>query len=221
MDWNKVIEVNRAALSQILAEIFALLEFALAGKVSELPRALQTKVRRLLRPTEAALRRLIVIMAADVKVKLRARRLMPTGFVISASKSGIRRFKLVDVRKQFRANAAASDEGGPRVHFFGAAPLIPSFPPPEKVVRRDAVQVTSQLCQRFAAVKLALENLPREAKRLAHWRLRRTSMKNPKFTSPLRPGKPPGHRQVPSLPVDHILQTLHGLAFDVLRESPS
>ncbi len=221
MDWNKVIEVNRAAISQIMNEIFALLELVLAGKVSELPRALQIKVRRLLRPTEAAIRRLIVIMAADVKVNLPPTRAMPKGLIFSASKSGALRFKLFVARKQFPANTGAKDKGGPRVHIFGAAPLIPSFPPPATVVKRDASQVTAQLCRRFSTVKLALENLPREAKRLVRWRLRRSSMKNPKFVSPLRPGKPPGHQQHPSLPVDHILQMLHGLAFDVLRESPS
>lgn len=220
MDWNKVIEVNRAALSQILAEIFTLLELALAGKINELPGPLQIRVRRLLRPTEAALRRLIVIMAADVKVKLRAPRAMPTGLVISDSKPGVPCFNLFDARKRFRPDTAAHDRG-PLIHFFGAVPLVPSFLPEPKVIVRDAAQATAQLCRRFTALKLALENLPREAKRLARWHLRRASMRDPKFISPLRPGKPPGHQQRLSLPIDRMLQNLHGLAFDMLRECPS
>ena len=62
------------------------------------------------------------------------------------------------------------------------------------------------------ALKSALDDLPRQAKRLARWRLRREAMPSPKFRSPLRPGRPPGHRKKPVHEVDEILAECHGLA---------
>ncbi|MEO9167645.1 MAG: hypothetical protein ABI230_04500, partial [Aestuariivirga sp.] len=82
MDWTKAVAINRAALARIVNEIFALLELALAGKVANLPRMVQVAALRQLRPAEAALRRLIVILARDVKLALPPHRPMPQGLVI-------------------------------------------------------------------------------------------------------------------------------------------
>ncbi len=221
IDWNKAIEINRAALNHIVAEIFALLELALAGKVSHLPHLLHRKVLRILRPAESALRRLIIIMAKDVNVATRPPRPMPPGLELSPTRATHLRFQLFDARKRFGKTQVPEPKGGPRILFFGPSQLIPSHQPPAKSKASKANNNAAALCRRFAALKLALETLPQQAKRLARWRLRRKLMKNPKFTSPLRPGTPPGHRPRPSLPVDHLLAACHGLAYDAWRQAPS
>jgi hypothetical protein len=78
-----------------------------------------------------------------------------------------------------------------------------------------------RLSRRLAAVKMALENLPRQAKRLARWQARRDRMANPKFRSPLRPGPPPGHRKEPKDDVDLVLRKCHALARNALHEDGS
>jgi hypothetical protein len=69
-----------------------------------------------------------------------------------------------------------------------------------------------RLTRRLHALKLALEDLPRQARRLARWRVRRENAQNPKFKSPLRPGHPPGYRRKPVHQVDAVLAECHGLA---------
>ena len=220
LDWTKAIAINRAALARIVDEIFALLELALTGKVANLPRMVQVAALRQLRPAEAALRRLIVILARDVKLALPPHRPMPQGLVIGRKASSPMGFRPYDLRKRFRQTASAAKEPrGPQVHFFGAAPLIPVLQAPTAQVQRATSSNLVQLCRRFEALKLALETLPRQAKRLVRWRLRRTAKTDAKFTSPLRPGKPPGHQQRPVLEVDHLLRACHGLASDVLAQA--
>jgi hypothetical protein len=61
MDWNLAIEKNREALKRILATLVAMA--ALAGGAPTLPRHLHRAVLRLLRPAEAAARRLVIALA--------------------------------------------------------------------------------------------------------------------------------------------------------------
>ena len=77
MDWNRAIEVNRQAVIQVLDEIFALLELALAGPMRRLPQAVYLAAQTLLRPTEAVVRRLIIIAARELTAKPVAARPMP------------------------------------------------------------------------------------------------------------------------------------------------
>ena len=78
-----------------------------------------------------------------------------------------------------------------------------------------------RLGRRLEAVKMALENLAAQAKRLARWQARRDRMRSPKFRSPLRPGSPPGHRKEPRHEVDAVLSECHALASDALNEDSS
>ena len=81
MDWELVIERNRGALRRILAALVAMAGLGCAGALSSplreveadrptLPRHLHRAILRLLRPAEAAARRLIVVAARDVVVEL-------------------------------------------------------------------------------------------------------------------------------------------------------
>ena len=113
----------------------------------------------------------------------------------------------------------------PRVHvLFASSPLVPLFQPrplERPVPKPDDTVDASRLGRRLAAVKLALENLPRQAKRFARWQARRDRLKSAKFTSPLRPGPPPGHRKEPKDEIDWVLRECHALARDALNSDTS
>jgi hypothetical protein len=85
----------------------------------------------------------------------------------------------------------------------------------------DGMVGAERLGRRLAAIKMALENLPRQVKRLKRWQARRDSMRSPKFRSALRPGLPPGHRKAPGHEVDAVLRECHALAGDALKEDSS
>ena len=210
MDWARAVEINRMALTRIVAELLAMI-----GLVSAI------KVGQLLRPTESALRRLIVIAARGLVVIPASKRVLPKGLVIVGRGSGRMCFRLFDTRKSFDF-ILPENPLFVTVKTYGSNPFnlfssIPQSRPEEPASGLNA----TQLSRRLAAVVHALENLPRQAKRLARWKARRKSLENPKFTSPLRPGPPPGHRNRPRAEVDFVLQECHALAFDALREDSS
>jgi hypothetical protein len=66
MDWNAAIEKNREALKRVLAMLVAMAE--LGGVRPILPRHLHRAVLRLLRPAEAAARRLVIVAARGIVV---------------------------------------------------------------------------------------------------------------------------------------------------------
>ncbi len=88
----------------------------------------------------------------------------------------------------------------PRIHFFPHDPRISAlFPTPRPVVEPppppDGRVSASRLHRRLKALKLALDDLPRQAKRLVRWQQRRKAAPGPKPTLPFRPGRPPGYRK--------------------------
>ncbi|HUQ36314.1 MAG TPA: hypothetical protein VM144_08055, partial [Aestuariivirga sp.] len=88
-------------------------------------------------------------------------------------------------------------------------------PPPDGLVN------AGRLSRRLQALKLALDDLPRQARRMARWRMRRENMPSPKFKSPLRPGPPPGHRKRQIHPIDEILANCHWLAWEAMKPDTS
>jgi hypothetical protein len=221
MDWVRAIEINRTALTRIVAEIFALLGLVRGGTLDHLPLKLYLAAERLLRPTESALRRLIVIAARGLVVKPSAKRPMPKGLVIVRKGVKAMAFRLFDRRQTFdfitpenplfvTVKTYESNPFNPFSSFYQARPA-----------QRDRGPNATQLSRRLAAVAHALETLPRQALRLARWKERRKAIEHPKFTSPLRPGPPPGHREKPLVKVDFVLKECHGLAWDALQEDTS
>ncbi len=135
---------------------------------------------------------------------------------------------MFDPRKRFERHRRVSHGPRlePRIHVFSASPLTPLFRPASRYDVAPAPEPddsisAARLGRRLLAVKLALENLPRQAKRLARWRARRNKMESPKFKSPLRPGSPPGYRKKPEHDVDAVLIECHGLARDALKADTS
>src|SRR5688572_1079183 len=68
MDWNAAIEKNREALKRVLAILVAMA--GLGGGETTMPRHLHRAVLGLLRPAEAAARRLIIVTARGLVVAL-------------------------------------------------------------------------------------------------------------------------------------------------------
>ena len=77
MDWDWAIKHNSEALKGIIAALFAMLGDATT--VSRIPHPLHRAVLRVLRPAESAVRRLIVIAARGLVVKVAPSRPMPKG----------------------------------------------------------------------------------------------------------------------------------------------
>jgi hypothetical protein len=223
LDWARAIERNSEALKGIIAALFAMLGLEGAATVERLPHAVHRAVLRVLQPAESAVRRLIVIVARGMVVKLAPPRPMPAGPIIGKGGHSRPSFKLFDPRKSF----ALSREGTPprflpRIHVFGHDPRVAALwaarpplaapaPSPDDLVNAEP------LTRRLQALKAALDDLPRQARRLARLRLRRENVPSLKFKSPLRPGPPPGHRRNKLHEIDEVLAECHGLAWDALR----
>ncbi len=168
------------------------------------------------------MRRLIVIAARGLVVKVAPSRPMPKGHMIG--KGGAPRsssFQLFDTRKDFpelRQRRVKYAKHPPRILFFGDDSRVDAlWPAPQPVAApapppSDGLVNAERLGRRLQILKLALDDLPRQARRMARWRVRRKNMKSPNFISPLRPGPPPGRRKRRIHEVDEILADCHGLA---------
>jgi hypothetical protein len=224
MDWDRAIGINREALIRIVAALIAMVEGAAGAR---LLRATRIAVLRVLRPAESAVRRLIVIAARGIAVTSPALRPMPRGLAFGRSASPRTAFQLFDPRRRFdlqprRIQPAAM----PRISLLGAGPLVPLFhePQPEPGAGAepdDGMVGAAQLGRRLAAIETALADLPRQARRLARWRARRDTMRNCKFISPLRPGRPPGYRREAEDEIDGVLRKCHALASEVIAQDTS
>ncbi len=228
MDWDLAIKRNSKALKGIVVTLFAMLGIDGTETVGRIPHRLHRAVLRVLRPAESAVRRLILVAARGLAVKVAPSRPLPKGKMIGKG-SGTSRpsFKLCDKRIFFpeldnpRVRYAKYP---PRILFFGPdsrvddlwprPPPAPPPPPPDGLIN------AKRLARSLQALKLALEDLPRQTRRMARWRMRRETMPNPKFKSPLRPGPPPGHRRKPTHEVDDVLTECHWLAWEAARLKP-
>jgi hypothetical protein len=225
MDWERVIQRNRDALLNIVATVFALLGLEGGGSVARISRRLHRAALRLLVPAEAAARRLIVIAARDIVVEPRPLRPLPPGATIPKGEGARFAFRLCDPPRHgsgYRPSAAP--RAIPRIHVFTPDPRVAALwprPQPAAAPPPDPDIDAGRLCRRLAALKAALDDLPRQARRLARWRARREHARNWASASPLRAGPPPGHRRQPVYDVDDVLGECHGLALDVLHPDTS
>ena len=226
MDWDLAIKRNSEALKGIVATLFAMLGLDGSDTVSRIPHPLHRAVLRVLRPAESAVRRLVVIAARGLVVKVAPSRPMPKGQIIGkGGGSSLPSFQLYDTRKDFpelRQRRVKYAKNPPRIHVFPYDTLVPIarptvVPPPPP----DGLVNAARLSQRLNALKSALEDLPRQARRMARWRQRREAAKAPKFKSPLRPGPPPGRRKRQIHPIDEILADCHWLAWEAMKPDTS
>jgi hypothetical protein len=222
-DWPRAIARNSEALKGIVAALFAMLGLGREVTMARLPHAVHRAVLRVLRPAESAVRRLVVIAARGLVVKPVASRPM-SARPVRGGGGGTPRpvFRLFDPRKRLLLSSElARQRNLPRIHVFGADPRVialwAALPKTITNTSHDDGLINGQhLVRRLHALKSALENLPRQAQRMARWRLRQK-----KYKSPLRPGRPPGHRKKRTHEIDEILAECHALARDALREDTS
>ena len=224
MDWDLAIKRNSEALVEIVADLFAMLGLvALTDTVSRLPWPTYRAVLRILRPAESALRRLIVVAARGLVVKPGASRARPAG-PVKPRKGGTSRasFQLFDPHPRIMLPRRVTPKRpGPRIHMFNADnELVTVWPPPRPATSpasrppksADGLVSAARLIRRLEALEAALQDLPRQARRLARWRMRQEKSPDPSFKSPLRPGRPPGHRTRAVHEVDELLSECHWLA---------
>ncbi len=225
MDWDLAIKRNSEALKGIIEALFVLLGLVGEATVSRIPLPVHRAVLRVLRPAESAVRRLIVIAARGLVVKIVPSRPMAKGHkIVKGCGSRLPAFKLFDTRKYFAELSQRRVKYAkypPRVLFLGPdsrvddlwsrPPRAPTPPPPDGLVS------AARISWRLQALKLALDDLPRQARRMARWRVRRENSKAPTFKSPLRPGRAPGSRKKPTHEVDEVLANCHWLAWEAER----
>ncbi|MEQ1952135.1 hypothetical protein [Mesorhizobium sp. CN2-181] len=197
MDWFAAIEEKRQALKRLLAMLVAMA--AMSGGPT-LPRHLHCAILRLLRPAEAAARRLIIVAARGIVVALPPQRkqkpktaeplLRGLGIAIVVPRADL-------ARAAAARRAAAIRAARPRTICLPlldplprpfrhrcrhvpahAAPRISvpgvaepfSLPPPPSAY--DPIDA-ARLSLRLEALGRALDDLPAQAKRFARWKARR------------------------------------------------
>jgi hypothetical protein len=229
-NWDGAIKRHSEALNRIVAALFALLGLDGDEATERIAPVLHRAVLRVLRPAESAVRRLIVVAARGLVVKIAPSRPMPKGHKIGkGSGNRLPSFQLYDPRKYFaelHRRRRKHSRNPPRIHFFRSGgevtvwqarpPAAVRVPPPP-----DGLVNGARITRRLQALKLALDDLPRQAKRLARWRVRRETAKTPRFRSPLRPGWPPGYRKKPMHEVDNVLAECHRLAWEAEKPDTS
>jgi hypothetical protein len=234
MDWALAIERNREPLLRIIAALFAMIGFTGTGAVERLSRPLYRTVLGVLRPAEAAVRRLIIVAARGMAVKPRQRRPAPAGFVISGKGQGRVSFQLFDPRRPLGEDNGRRHAGprpqphirfidvtvDPRISVFRRPEPAAAAPAPDEDTVADDTVNAIPLCRRLAAIRGALEDLRRQARRYARWRARPVGARRPQRATSLRPGLPPGRRK-PNHEVDGILARCHWLARNVSEPDTS
>ena len=241
MDWNAAIEKNREALKGVLAILVAMA--GIGGAAFILPRYLHCKVLRLLRPAEAAARRLVIVAARGLEVppaRLHEPKPKPailcngvgTGILTpSHLQAGRSRpaprtlaLPLFDPLPGWGDRRRPVAKSVPRISVPGYTERLPvaiAVPPSP----RDPIDAR-RLLLRFQALGRVLDDLPRHARRFARWRARGKEAAQDKKPHrpfrrvwPLRPGRPPGWRRNPVHDVHEILNVTHGLAIWALEDT--
>jgi hypothetical protein len=226
VDWAKAVEINRAALLSIVAGLFAMLGLDGSATLQRMTPRLHRAALRVLRPAESAVRRLIVMAAVGIAIQpAPPSRPMPNKLPGKDRRPSAGRvsFQLYDPRKSFvvRRRRACF-----RVGILTHDPRIAAMrPPPQSAppIFDDGLINPASLSRRLNALKAALEDVPRQAKRLVRWRASRERQQaiRPTFIWPLRPGLPPGYRRKPVREVDYVLHECHGLAFHAINLNTS
>ncbi len=229
-------ENYRLALLRVVAGLFVS-----AGMTSDettiekLPRRVRNAILLILRPAESATRRIVAIVARDVAVPdyvapPKRGRSADKG---TGKKQGSRapQFCLIDPRKYFpelhpnrqkpRQKPKASGSTEPQIQVriagFDGAPDFILWSEAKAVVTPEDEVTAIALCRRLLALKLALEDMPKQARRyVREVSKRKAAAPGPKSVPPLRMGLPPGYRKKHIHAVDEILWDCHCL----VRQEP-
>ncbi|NJM28830.1 MAG: hypothetical protein HC855_00655 [Rhizobiales bacterium] len=227
MDWDLAMTRNRDALLRIVASLFAMLGLVEGAAIDRIPRALHTAVLRILRPAEAAVRRLIVAAARGMVVKPAVPRQMPRGEIVRKGSGKTRRpaFRLEDIRPPL-----LPPEPRPKhaLKSFSPADLTPAMLRALHRKSRDLIATSkpapikdgkvnaSSLAHRLQAIKGALDDLSGQARRFLRWKAKRERISKERliYTNPIRPGPPPYVHKKARHEVEEVLRDCHWLAWE-------
>ena len=207
--------------------------------VERLSKPLHRSVLRILRSAESAVRRLIFVAARNIVLEPRPKgpprprakvlnkakattageakgeaKRRPSFKLFDPSKRQGRRFKKRRRGPEFRITFFDDDPRRMWERFF-AKPQPAPVPEVEETVEDDTVNA-GPLIRRLMAIVDALQDIERQAKRLALWRAEPVEDGRPERWSPFRVGRPPGYRQRPIHEVDAILKECDWLARNVM-----
>ena len=214
MDWPMIIERNADRLVSVVTELFVMAGFGRGG-TAFLPRHICRALLILLRPAESALRRLIIIAARGLVVKLRAARAFPAGLALNKGTDRVPAFCLIDPLKRFAPEDFEWAKGWDRVQILPriSVPGLfdPVFPAARPIADDGDLISPNAIRRRLLSLRHALDTLPRQAKRLARWRARQ-GLKKIGRMSPFRPGFAPGFHRTHPREIDAILGDCHYFA---------
>ncbi len=217
MNWPQAIDRNRDTLLKIILALLVWLGLSEGGVLKTLPRFLYRRAMRILVPAESAVRRLIVIAVYEMELRgvtfatpLKVRTKFTNFMLLNApAANNVPAFKLLDARKLFGLDAPDYSE-------FGASCADDYERDGEDFAVPGRAPVPAALLgQRLLALKAALENLPKQAKRLARWYGQRDAayaQNLPHLFSPIRPGLPIGYRKHKRQEIDEVMLDCHSLA---------
>lgn len=217
MNWPLAIDRNREALLTIIVALMASLGLGDGGRLKSLPFFLYHKALRIIRPAEAALRRLIMIAAHEMSlrgikpVQQKKARTTFTNFMLLNPQSAahVPSFNLIDPLKIFSDETLDFAISG-QSNWNSTAKFQAS-----NQRSYEAFIPAASLVRRLMALKNALDNVPKQAKRLARWYQQRDQVrqeKKPHRHSPMRPGLPVGYRKHRPNEIEAVLLECHSLA---------
>ena len=227
MDYTPYITHNRAVLLRLIAVVFASIGLGEGVRTVALTRAMRSTVLHTLRPAESALRRLVFVMATELERKgyvapAWVKRAVPVEIVASGeTRIRVPAFRLVDPRKWFwwiGTKSRPRAKHMPRITIIGYDDDDrPEPPAPLAAPMEDDLFDADGLCNRLLALKNALDDLPRQARRMV--RLKARDPRKFVFKHPMRPGLPPGWRWKGEEEIDGVLKVCHQIA-GWAREAP-
>jgi len=201
-----MVEANRVRLLSMLGGLMLLVGPGLLRRV--IRRALLRQILTL----ESAVRRLIYVAARDMRVTLRASA-PPLGAISGrpgADNAPV--FALIEApRRPEGAPRRTAPGHGPRILFLDEERPADEWRKPTP----DDLMETTALRRRLGAMKAALDDLPKQARRLARWFARQERTRGTgRFARlyPIRSGRAPGHREDGKGDVDAVLADCHDLA---------
>jgi hypothetical protein len=207
MDWTLAIHRNRTALLSIIAMLMKSIGLVKGAMLTTLPFYIHRKVLLILRPAEAAVRRLIVIAAYDLEL----RGVKPRKYQTASERHPAAFPNAYDFAPSFNLIDPLKTFGGERPDFVSFGPSFADDVGPQDTRRVPA----AGLGRRLVALKNALDGIHKQALRLTRWyAMRDAALKQNRLhrLSPLRPGLPPGLPRRNRSEVQEILRECHLLA---------
>jgi len=227
---ERMTEHYRLALLRVVAGLFVSAGMVSDGPlVEKLPRRVRNAILLILRPAESAARRLVAMEARKLeqqKYVAPLKRTRPGKGTGKKTGPHAPQFSLIDPRKFFaelhpnrckrrqkpRREQSTAPQIQVRIAGFDGQPDFVIWSEPKALPMPDDDMNAVAICRRMLALKLALEDLPKQAKRyVREIAKRKAAPPGVKSRPPLRFGFPPGFRKRHIHEVDEILWECHCL----------